>query len=114
MPHLQSRDHGAVDPSNKLFKASSVFPFDFFPDSISIDKEKIVVTQRSFFLSEHIESVFIKDIQNVVIERAPLFATIIITSQKSTKPILIHHLKAADAKEARAIIDDLITVQKNT
>src|SRR5579884_518789 len=43
-----------------LYKANTVFPFNFFPDTIVIDKEKLTIIERFFFWVAKITSVPIR------------------------------------------------------
>lgn len=42
----------AVDASQAvLFEANTVFPFTLFPDTLKIDRDKLVITRRKFLAS---------------------------------------------------------------
>src|SRR3989344_42951 len=63
-----------VQQSDKvLFRIRAVFPFDFFPDEIIVDVNKVNIIQNSL-LSKNMHSVFIKDISDVVVQTGILFA----------------------------------------
>jgi hypothetical protein len=64
-----------------LMKASAVFPFDLFPDSITIDRQKLTFVHRNFFNQEKTVSVPLADISNVQADVGPLFGTITVTSE---------------------------------
>lgn len=92
-----------------LFKASTVFPFDLFPDKLIIDEIKISIVYRHFFSSEQVYSVSIKDIDNVSVEVIPFLATLkIIDNRYKDNPIIIKNLRRKAATRARRIIEGLI------
>ncbi len=99
--------------SNVLFKATAVFPFDFFPDNLSVDKNKVNIVYKEFFASEDIHSILIKNIKDIEIETSPFFATIkIVPDGYPASPIRITYLKKKEAIKARRIIQGLMTCYK--
>lgn len=102
-----------TDNSNVLYKASAVFPFDFFPDNISIDKNKVNIVYKEFFASEDVHSILIKNIKDIEVETSPFFATIkIVPDGFPASLIRIKYLKKKEAMKARRIIQGLMTCQK--
>ena len=100
-------------PRRVLYKISSVFPFDLFPNELVINENQVNVIKRRFFLSEDIETVLIKDIQLVVVETAPFFASLDIEILKPlSKSIVIDYLWVDEALKARRIIQGLRAVEK--
>lgn len=94
-----------------LFRASSFFPFIFFPDEITIDLEKVSTLIRTFFYSGEVETLEIPDISEVILDSGPFFATLTIKSKNvKVDPIEVKYLKKSDAIKARKIIQGLITV----
>lgn len=97
-----------------LFKASTVFPFDFFPNDITIEQTKVNIVFREFFFSEDIHSVLIKTIKDVEVQTSLLFATLkIVLDIYPGKPIVIKYLKKSEALCARRIILGLMTIQED-
>jgi hypothetical protein len=95
--------------SQVLFQLRTVFPFDFFPDTITINANKIDVVQSEFFFSHNTTSIPIKDIANVEVETIPFFATIkLINIRAPMRPISISFLKHDEAIRAKKIIDGLL------
>ena len=66
---------------NILVKATAVFPFDFFPDSITVDRQKLTVVHRDFFTIKRTVSVQYGDIKNIQADIGPFLASLIITSE---------------------------------
>lgn len=103
-----------------IFEASSIFPFDLFPDKIRIDLAKVDVINHELYKSGEAHSIYIKDIGDVFLESSIIFATlkIIDTSLKASKPsdyviIKMRYLKKSDAEKAFHIIQGLIFAEKN-
>jgi hypothetical protein len=97
-----------------LFKAKTIFPFDFFPNDLIIDITKVTVITRNFFFSGQTQSINIKDILDIVVETGPFFATIRVIDMGylPTNKIHIKYLKKKDAMQARAIIEGLLAANK--
>lgn len=62
-----------------LFKAKTVFPFDFFPDTIIIDTIKISIITKTFFASQQVVTVSIKDLVDVELETAFFLSNVVIS-----------------------------------
>ncbi|MBI4078958.1 MAG: hypothetical protein HY429_01530 [Candidatus Levybacteria bacterium] len=96
-----------------LLKISAVFPFDFFPDEIIIDENKVNLIIRQFFFSAHTHSIMIKMIKDVAIECSPLFATFkLVPDGYPGEPIVIKFLKKSEATKARSLILGLMLLLK--
>lgn len=96
-----------------LLKVSTVFPFTFFKNDIIVDPYKVNVVFREFFYSEHIHSIMIKDILDVVVETSLFFATVKIVDQGYTEnSVNIEYLKKEDALELRKIIQGLVIAHR--
>lgn len=63
-----------------LFSAKSVFPFELFPDTLRIDRQKITVVHNDFLKMAHTTSIRLRDLGNVEVVLGPFFGTIILTS----------------------------------
>ncbi len=99
-----------------LYKLKTVWPFDFFPNTVTIDSEKLTVKFREFYFSSEIRSVYLKDITQIYVDSGPLFATMIISDQftmaSNTTRIRIPYLKKNEAQKARRIVEGLIIAYK--
>ena len=62
-----------------LLKAKTVFPFDFFPDTIIIDTMKVSIITKNFFASQQVATISIKDVVDVTLETAFFLSNIVIT-----------------------------------
>lgn len=96
-----------------LLRVSTVFPFTFFTHDIIIDPYKVNIIFRKFFWSEHIHSIMVKDILDVVVETSIFFATIRIVDQGYVEnSVDIAYLKKADALKVRKIIQGLVIAHR--
>ena len=97
-----------------LFKAKTVFPFDFFPSDLIIDITKVTVITRRFFFSGYTQSIHIKDIMDVIVESGPFFSSITILDlgYLQQNKLYVKHLKKSDATLARQMIEGLIAATK--
>ena len=63
-----------IKKSNRcIISISSLFPWDFFPNTIEVEESRVTVMFRQFLASQS-HSVDIKDISNVFIESSYFFA----------------------------------------
>lgn len=64
-----------------LASATTVFPLTLFPDTITLDRTKLTIVNRTFFLSEDVMSIRIEDILNVSATVGPIFGSITIATR---------------------------------
>lgn len=92
-----------------LFKAQSVFPFDFFPSDLLIDEVKVTVVERIFLQTAQIRSVAINDMSAVTADVSLFFGCLTLTDRYfSQQPITVKYLFRKDASKARRIIQGLM------
>ncbi len=123
LPRRISRNAGATDLSPSvenllgvtihsheiLYKANTVFPFNFFPDTIVIDKEKLTIIARYFFWVAKITSVPIRDILSVEADVGPFFGSIHLTSRYFfTNPHSIKFLWRKDTMKIQRLLQGYI------
>lgn len=97
-----------------LFKVKSVFPFDFFPDTLLVDYNKITIIHKEFFFIEQTVNADVSDILNVEVDTTPFFASLKITTRALTAPPLrISFLRKKDGRKARQIINGLLAAHAN-
>lgn len=98
---------------NVLLKVSTVFPFTFFVHDIIIDPYKVNIIFREFFWSEHIHSIMVKDILDVVVETSLFFATIKFVDQGYVEnSVDITYLKREDALRVRKVVQGLVIAHR--
>lgn len=95
-----------------LFKARAVFPFDFFPDEITIDEDKVNIITHEFFFSGDIHSIAIDKIRDIQVTTGPFFASLtVVPDGYPGNHIVVHYLWKSDAIKARRLIQGLMLVK---
>jgi len=98
-----------VKKSNRILLSisSHAFPFDIFPNIINIEEERITIIKRHLLASE-INSVDIKNISNIFINRTIFLSQLVIISKTyEENEIKIKNLRTKEAVFARRIIEGL-------
>lgn len=99
-----------VEKSDQLLiKIKAVFPFDFFPNEISVDVNKVNIV-NNYFLSQRVHSILIKDISDIYLDSSILFASLNIIDWgfNNNKSITINYLKKDEASQTLNIIQGLM------
>ncbi|MFY9489173.1 MAG: hypothetical protein WAP35_10850 [Solirubrobacterales bacterium] len=105
-----------VSRSNEvLATATAVFPFDLFPDSVTLDRTKVTITKRSFFWSAEVISIRIEDILNISSGVGPFFGSITIASRvmSSEDHFTIDYFWRKDAIRLKHIIQGYVIAHHN-
>lgn len=105
-----------VERSNEvLASATAVFPFDLFPDTVSLDRTKVTITKRSFFWSAEVISIRIEDILNVTTGVGPFFGSLTISSRvmSSVDQFKINYFWRKDAIRLKHIIQGYVIAHHN-
>lgn len=95
-----------------LMQFQTSFPFDLFPDRVTIDMNKVTISKREFFSSEIVTSIPAKEIKDISVSTAGFLATLTILTQSSPDPIVIEKIKKQDALRARRVLQALIMTEK--
>jgi hypothetical protein len=103
-----------------LLKATTVFPFDFFPDTIVIDTAKIHIVNKEFFATERVTTINFKDIVDVWAEKSLFLGNLIILylpkqeTMGMLKPLQhrINLLKEKDAMDAKNILKRMLILRR--
>ncbi len=99
----------AQDEQPVLMALSTVFPFKFFPTTITIEKTKVNIKNRLFFGSSEIQSVLISDLSTCETESNFFFAVLkLVTRIPNAPSITINYLPKEEAMKARRIIQGLM------
>ena len=92
-----------------LFKCRSVFPFDLFPDEISIEPSQINISVKTFFFTSHLLTIPIKNIADVHLQTTPFFASLKFIDRTFVENSFeINFLIIHDAERVRKIVQGLI------
>jgi hypothetical protein len=96
-----------------LCYAKAVWPFNFFPDEITVDRHKLTIIYHQFFAVAHTVSVDIKNISNIEAETGPFFGSLTVTSEhfvNNTREI--HYLWRKDAVKLLKLVQGAIVANK--
>lgn len=92
-----------------LIKASSVFPFVLFPDTIAVSRTKVAITIRTFFKVTEVISLQISDILNVEADTGPFFGSLkIYTRIYGTAPLRITFLSRKDTIAVKRVLEGYV------
>jgi hypothetical protein len=110
MDNLQTLNHYT---KFELLRISSVFPFDFFPDTLVVTPEEVNIISKPFFYTEEVYPILIKDVRAVVLNKNLLFAQLTFDIQGiQVLQRQINFLWKEDAELARRLITGSMIVQK--
>ncbi len=92
-----------------LFKANTVFPFTLFPDTVTLDREKVTVANHYFFGVAKITSAPVRDILSVEADIGPFFGSVHMSSRFFvTNPFSLHFLWRSDAIRLQRLLQGYI------
>lgn len=95
----------AGESESVLVRASSVFPFVLFPDTITIDRHKLNIFYKRFFGVGQTVSVPLENVKNIQADIGPLFGSVTITSDhfvNNTQEIT--YLPKKDAQKIQRVV----------
>jgi hypothetical protein len=103
----------AIQGSNEvLMTATTVFPMTLFPDTVTVDRSKLTVTKRSFFMVSEVMSIRIEDILNITANAGPFFGSIKISNRVFNndvdKPYNVNYFWREDALKLKRIIQGYV------
>jgi len=96
-----------------LFQADTVFPFTLFPDTVTLDREKLTIANREFFRVAKIITVPVTSMVSAEADVGPFFGSIHMTSKYFIDNT--HHLnflKRSDAIELQRLLQGYIIAQE--
>ena len=97
-----------IQPVTSL-KIRTVFPFVLFPDDLIVDDDKVTIIRRTFFASEEIHTIPIKDVMDVIVAHNLFFATLYIKRAFQNDLYELEYLKKEEALRARQLIQELVS-----
>ena len=101
--------HVAVLGHDVLFRANTVFPFNLFPDTVIVDREKLTFITRYFFSIAKVTAIPIRDLLNVEADIGPFFGSVHTSSRFFiTAPYSIRFLRRNDAIKLRRLLQGYI------
>lgn len=98
-----------------LCSAKTVFPLTLFPDTITVDRAKVSVTKRNFFVTGETITIRIEDILNITATVGPFFGDLKITTKffNPEKPYVINKLHRQDVLRIKRILQGYIIARQN-
>lgn len=94
-----------------LATATTAFPFNLFPDTITIDRTKVTITRRAFFRVAEVMSLRVEDILNVTANVGPFLGSLEIVSRvfNSEKPSFsVKYLWRKDVVDLKHILEGYV------
>jgi len=79
--HTEKLLDAAKSAGEILYKADTIFPFTLFPDTVTIDREKLSIAYHVFFRVARVISTPLDDIEAVDSNIGPFFGSLRITSK---------------------------------
>jgi hypothetical protein len=73
--------HATTEAQEDLLTATAVFPLNLFPDTISLDREKLTIVHRSFFRMVDTISMQIGDILSIKGNVGPFFGNLVLSTR---------------------------------
>jgi hypothetical protein len=96
-----------------LFTADTVFPFTLFPDTITLDREKLTVVQRFFFRVAKVITVPITSMISADANVGPFFGSVHMTSKYFIDNThTVNFLWRHDAEEVHRLMQGFIIAQE--
>lgn len=98
-----------------LLSATTVFPFTLFPDTLTLDREKLTISHRLFFRVAEVISIRIEDILNVTADVGPFFGSVKVSTRffDARKPYEVNYLWRQDALRIKRVTQGyIIAMQK--
>ncbi len=98
-----------------LAKADTVFPFTLFRDTIIVDRAKVTIIKRNFFMMAETFSIRIEDILNVGTTVGPFLGSIEIITRvfNADKPHVVNFLQRNDAIKIKHLIHGYVIATHN-
>lgn len=98
-----------------LVQVETIFPFTLFPDTVTIDREKMTIAKRQFFRMAQISSTQFVDIQSIEAIVGPFFGSLKITSKFFiNNPRTVNFLKRDDAINIQRLVQGFIIAREKS
>lgn len=99
----------AVESHEILFKADTVFPFTLFPDTVTLDREKVSFATRFFFRVAKVTSIPVRDLLSVEADVGLFFGSVHTSSRYFiTNPRTVNWLWREDAEKLMRLLQGYI------
>ncbi len=109
---VEKLDKLVDETKSVIYEISSIFPFQFFPDKLIIDGNKVTIIRRELFF-KRIYPILFRDILTVRVDRSILFASMNFEVRRFAKnPRPIQYLSPKKANKARQYIIGLVQAKR--
>jgi hypothetical protein len=97
-----------------LLGATTVFPFTLFPDTVTLDREKLTVSHRFFFRVAEVTSIRIEDILSITADVGPFLGAIKMTTRfyDEREPYRVNYLWRHDALRFKRVVQGYIVARQ--
>ncbi len=96
-----------------LYTSKTVFPFDLFPDVVTIERKAVNFVQKHFFLTKRVVSVPYTEVHAVEADTSIFFGQLrVIDIRYNQEPIVVDRLWREDALKLRRIINGLMIIDQ--
>ena len=111
---LKNLENFAMTDEPALLSLNTLFPFQLFPTTITIEKTKVNIKEQHFLGMTDTRSLLIADISSVESESNVLFGTLVFRIRvASALPIEVRFLSRLRAAKARRMIEGLMVIVAN-
>lgn len=103
------------DSHEVLARATTVFPFTLFPDTVVLDRTKLTIIHRDFFKVGEVISFRIEDILHITADVGPVFGSIQIVTRfyDQSKPYKVNYMWRHEALRFKRVTQGyIIAIQK--
>lgn len=109
----KSKLEDAVKESHGILaRATTVFPFTPFPDTVVIDRHKLTIVRRHLGTQQAL-SVPIENIKNVQADMGPIFGTLtIISDQFVNSEQKLEYLRRGDVEKIQKMVQGIVMATK--
>lgn len=90
-----------------LFEFDTLFPFDFFPDKVVLDRFKINVIKKDFLGSERITTIPLSGSVSVKVSTGPLSSQMIITDPDQGE-VKVENVPTEAAQHFRELVEGIV------
>lgn len=103
-----------VSDSDKIiYRVEQAFPFNIFPDSITVDKNKIDIVYRHFLWQKEIFTILIEDLTTIKVTTGPIYAMVFFEVRGYERnPEPVEYLSKTDAITLREYVLGLAKAAK--
>ncbi|MDQ3008528.1 MAG: hypothetical protein M3Q81_02940 [bacterium] len=105
----QTSPQDITSNNETLIQIKSVFPFDFFPDEVVLDRFKINIIKREFFFTERSVTIPLSGGTNIRVNKGPFMSQIEINDRLSEiESVKVRFLKNDDAVRFREVVEGMV------